>query len=119
MGSVNKAILVGNLGRDAEMRFTAGGTAVATVSIATTERFTDKDGHKHNYDRSRSNAQDAVNQALKALAAAKDKEQRLEPRDRLANAALAAARKVDERAKNLLSLSRGHLGGLDRLHDLG
>ena len=31
MGSVNKAILVGNLGRDAEMRFTAGGTPVATV----------------------------------------------------------------------------------------
>ena len=46
MGSVNKAILVGNLGRDAEMRFTAGGTPVATVSIATTERFTDKDGQK-------------------------------------------------------------------------
>ena len=31
MGSVNKAILVGNLGRDAEMRFTSGGTPVATV----------------------------------------------------------------------------------------
>ena len=46
MGSVNKAILVGNLGRDAEMRFTAGGTAVATVSLATTERFTDRDGQK-------------------------------------------------------------------------
>jgi single-strand DNA-binding protein len=46
MGSVNKAILVGNLGRDAEMRFTAGGTAVATVSLATTERFTDKEGQK-------------------------------------------------------------------------
>ena len=46
MGSVNKAILVGNLGRDAEMRFTAGGTPVATVSIATTERFTDRDGQK-------------------------------------------------------------------------
>jgi single-strand DNA-binding protein len=46
MGSVNKAILVGNLGRDAEMRFTAGGTPVATVSLATTERFTDKDGQK-------------------------------------------------------------------------
>lgn len=46
MGSVNKAILVGNLGRDAEMRFTAGGTPVATVSLATTERFTDRDGQK-------------------------------------------------------------------------
>jgi len=39
MGSVNKAILVGNLGRDAEMRFTAGGTPVATVSLATTEKW--------------------------------------------------------------------------------
>jgi single-strand DNA-binding protein len=46
MGSVNKAILVGNLGRDAEMRFTAGGTPVATVSMATTERFTDREGQK-------------------------------------------------------------------------
>jgi single-strand DNA-binding protein len=46
MGSVNKAILVGNLGRDAEMRFTAGGTPVATASLATTERFTDPEGQK-------------------------------------------------------------------------
>jgi single-strand DNA-binding protein len=46
MGSVNKAILVGNLGRDAEMRFTAGGTPVATVSLATTDRYTDRDGQK-------------------------------------------------------------------------
>ena len=45
MGSVNKAILVGNLGRDAEMRFTAGGTPVATVSLATTERYKDRDGN--------------------------------------------------------------------------
>ncbi|MFO7303455.1 MAG: single-stranded DNA-binding protein [Acidobacteriota bacterium] len=44
--SVNKAILIGNLGRDAEMRFTAGGTPVATVSLATTERYTDRDGQK-------------------------------------------------------------------------
>ena len=46
MGSVNKVILVGNLGRDAEMRFTAGGTPVATASLATTERFTDREGQK-------------------------------------------------------------------------
>ena len=46
MGSVNKAILIGNLGRDAEMRFTAGGTPVATVSLATTERYTDREGQK-------------------------------------------------------------------------
>ena len=46
MGSVNKVILVGNLGRDAEMRFTSGGTPVATVSMATTEKFTDREGQK-------------------------------------------------------------------------
>ena len=42
MGSVNKVILVGNLGRDAELRFTPGGAAVANFSIATTETWTDK-----------------------------------------------------------------------------
>lgn len=46
MGAVNKAILVGNLGRDAEMRFTTNGTPVTTVSLATTEKFTDRDGQK-------------------------------------------------------------------------
>jgi single-strand DNA-binding protein len=46
MGSVNKAILVGNLGRDAELRYTSGGTPVASVRMATTERFTDRDGQK-------------------------------------------------------------------------
>src|SRR4029078_9218580 len=43
---MNKAILAANLGRAAEMRFTAGGTPVATVSLATTERFTDREGQK-------------------------------------------------------------------------
>ena len=42
MGSVNKAILVGNLGRDAELRYTRGGTPVANFSIATSESWTDK-----------------------------------------------------------------------------
>jgi single-strand DNA-binding protein len=46
MGSVNKAILVGNLGRDAELRYTSGGSPVASVRLATTERFTDRDGQK-------------------------------------------------------------------------
>lgn len=44
MGAVNKAILVGNLGRDAELKFTAGGTPVATVSLATTEKWKDREG---------------------------------------------------------------------------
>ena len=42
MGSVNKVILVGNLGRDAELRYTPGGAAVANFSLATTETWTDK-----------------------------------------------------------------------------
>jgi len=45
MGSVNKVILVGNLGRDAEMRFTSGGTPVANFSLATTEKFKDSSGN--------------------------------------------------------------------------
>jgi single-strand DNA-binding protein len=43
MGSVNKVILVGNLGRDAELRYTPGGAAVANFSLATTDTWTDKD----------------------------------------------------------------------------
>ena len=46
MGSVNKVILVGNLGRDAELRYTPGGAAVATISIATTEVWNDKGGQR-------------------------------------------------------------------------
>ena len=46
MGSVNKVILVGNLGRDAEIRYTSGGTAVATLSLATTDVWTDKGGQR-------------------------------------------------------------------------
>jgi single-strand DNA-binding protein len=42
MGSVNKVILVGNLGRDAELRYTPGGSAVATLNLATTEVWNDK-----------------------------------------------------------------------------
>ena len=44
MGSVNKVILVGNLGRDAELRYTPGGAAVATLNLATTETWNDKSG---------------------------------------------------------------------------
>jgi single-strand DNA-binding protein len=41
-GSVNKVILVGNLGRDPEVRFTNDGTKVANLSVATSESWTDK-----------------------------------------------------------------------------
>ncbi len=45
MASVNKAILIGNLGADPELRYTASGQAVASFSIATTEKWRDKDGN--------------------------------------------------------------------------
>lgn len=46
MSGVNKVILVGNLGANPEMRFTQGGTPVANLRIATTERWTDKSGQR-------------------------------------------------------------------------
>jgi single-strand DNA-binding protein len=46
VGSVNKVILVGNLGRDAELRYTPGGAAVATLNLATTEVWNDKNQQK-------------------------------------------------------------------------
>jgi single-strand DNA-binding protein len=46
MGSVNKVILVGNLGRDAELRYTPGGAPVATINLATTEVWNDKGGQR-------------------------------------------------------------------------
>jgi single-strand DNA-binding protein len=46
MASVNKVILVGNLGRDPETRYSPDGSAITTVSIATTETWKDKSGEK-------------------------------------------------------------------------
>ena len=46
MGSVNKVILVGNLGKDPEVRYSPGGQAVASFSVATNESWTDKSGQK-------------------------------------------------------------------------
>ena len=40
---INKVILVGNLGQDPEVRFTAGGAAVTTLSLATSESWKDKE----------------------------------------------------------------------------
>tara|TARA_B110001454_G_scaffold151541_1_gene140932 strand:+ start:6833 stop:7270 length:438 start_codon:yes stop_codon:yes gene_type:complete len=40
---INKVILVGNLGQDPEVKFTAGGAAVTTLSIATSESWKDKE----------------------------------------------------------------------------
>ena len=44
--SVNKAILVGRLGQDPELRYTSSGAAVCTLSVATSEAWTDKAGQR-------------------------------------------------------------------------
>lgn len=44
--SVNKAILIGRLGKDPELRYTQSGKAVASFSLATSERWTGQDGQK-------------------------------------------------------------------------
>lgn len=46
MAGVNKVILLGHLGRDPEMRYMPDGTAVATLSIATSESYKDREGNK-------------------------------------------------------------------------
>ena len=46
MASVNKVILLGNLGRDPETRYTTGGDAVTNLRIATSEQWKDKSGEK-------------------------------------------------------------------------
>jgi single-strand DNA-binding protein len=44
MGSLNKVILIGNLGRDPEVKYLPSGQAVANFSVATNERWQGKDG---------------------------------------------------------------------------
>jgi single-strand DNA-binding protein len=43
--SLNKVMLIGNLGKDPELRYTTSGTAVATFSLATNEAWRDADGN--------------------------------------------------------------------------
>ncbi len=45
MAGVNKVILIGNLGKDPELRYTPGGQAVGSFSLATSEKWRDKDGN--------------------------------------------------------------------------
>jgi len=47
--SLNKVMLIGNLGRDPEVRYTAGGSAVANFTLATNETWQDKDGNKQEH----------------------------------------------------------------------
>ena len=44
MASLNKVMIIGNLGKDPEVRYTAGGVAVASFSVATSEKFKAKSG---------------------------------------------------------------------------
>lgn len=44
MGSMNKVILIGHLGRDAELHYSNGGAPVSTLNLATTESWKDKSG---------------------------------------------------------------------------
>jgi single-strand DNA-binding protein len=46
MAGINKVILVGNVGRDTEVRYTNSGTAVGSFSLATSETFNDRDGQR-------------------------------------------------------------------------
>ena len=46
MLGVNKVILIGHLGRDPELRYTPGGQATASFTLATSERWTDKNGQR-------------------------------------------------------------------------
>ena len=46
MAGINKAILVGRLGKDPEIRYTPSGTAIANFTMATSENYKDKDGQK-------------------------------------------------------------------------
>lgn len=47
--SVNKVILVGNVGREVELRHTPAGVAVARFSVATNERWRDKNGQRQEH----------------------------------------------------------------------
>ncbi len=46
---INKAILIGNLGADPEIRYTQSGTPVTTFNVATTERWKDKSGEQQEH----------------------------------------------------------------------
>jgi single-strand DNA-binding protein len=45
-GTFNRAIIIGRLGRDPELRYTQGGTPVANMSLATDETYTDREGNR-------------------------------------------------------------------------
>ena len=46
MSSLNKVMLIGHLGRDAELRYTQGGAAIATLNLATTDVYNDRNNQR-------------------------------------------------------------------------
>jgi single-strand DNA-binding protein len=50
MASLNKVLLIGNLGKDPELKYTPGGQAVATFSLATTRKWRDKQSNEDRED---------------------------------------------------------------------
>ena len=46
MSSVNRAVLIGNVGQDPEIRYSPNGDTIANLSLATSERWTSKSGEK-------------------------------------------------------------------------
>jgi single-strand DNA-binding protein len=49
MSSLNKVMLIGNLGKDPEIRYTQDGSPVASFSLATSENWTDKSGNRQEH----------------------------------------------------------------------
>lgn len=47
MSGINKVIIVGNLGQDVETKYTSDGRAIANISVATSDNWTDKNGERH------------------------------------------------------------------------
>jgi single-strand DNA-binding protein len=48
-GSLNKVQIIGNLGRDAELKYTQGGLAVLSCSVAATDQWTDSSGQRQSH----------------------------------------------------------------------
>ena len=67
MAGVNKVILIGNLGRDPEIRYTQGGQPVANFTLATSESFSTKDGKSRSGPSGTASSRGAARQRLLAV----------------------------------------------------
>ena len=48
MSGLNKVMLIGNLGNDPDLKYTSNGTPVCKLSVATNEKYVDRNGNEHN-----------------------------------------------------------------------